>query len=319
MSAAPHVPVLLREVLAALAPKDGGIYVDGTFGAGGYTGALLAAADCRVYGIDRDRTAIAAGQDLVQAAAGRLILLPGRFGEMAQLLAAVGVEAVDGVTLDVGVSSMQLDRAERGFSFRADGPLDMRMGGEGPSAADLVNELDEVALADVLYTLGEERRSRHVARAIVRARADKPIRGTLELAAIVARVVHGAPGQNPATRTFQALRMAVNDELGELRRGLVAAERLLKPQGRLAVVCFHSLEDRLVKQYLGQRTGTLARPSRHLPEAATAGPVPSFRLLGRGVTKPSAAEIAGNPRARSARLRSAERTEAPAIVLEDAA
>lgn len=314
---APHTPVLLAEVLAALAPREGAIFVDGTLGAGGYARALLAAG-CRVYGIDRDQSAFhAAAEWSGGAEAGRLVPILGRFGDMERLLAAAGVAAVDGIALDIGVSSMQIDRSERGFSFRTDGPLDMRMEAEGPTAADLVNTLPEAELADILYRLGEERRARAVARAIVAVRAGKPILRTLELAAVVAKVVRGEPGQHPATRTFQALRMAVNDELGELQRGLAAAERLLRPAGRLAVVSFHSLEDRMVKQFLHARSGRAGLPSRHqpaLPEAAK-----SFRLLGRGAIRPGEAEIARNPRSRSARLRAAERTEAPAQPIEEAA
>jgi 16S rRNA (cytosine1402-N4)-methyltransferase len=312
MSAPLHRPVLMAEVVEALAPAAGKVYVDGTFGAGGYAQALLAAAACRVFGIDRDPAAIAAGRAVEEAFAGRLKLLAGRFGEMEQLLAGEGVDAVDGVTLDIGVSSMQLDRPERGFSFAADGPLDMRMEQSGPDAAELVNEASEAELADIIYRYGEERRARAVARAIVAARAKQPIRRTGELAAIIARVVRGAPGQHPATRTFQALRIRVNDELGELERGLAAAERLLRPTGRLAVVAFHSLEDRIVKRFLARRSGRRPAPSRHLPAAPGAERAPSFRLLFGGVRTPGAAEIAANPRARSARLRAAERTAAPA-------
>lgn len=313
-----HIPVLLQAVLEALRPADGGIYVDGTFGAGGYARAILAAAECRVYAIDRDPAAVALGRALA-ATAGRFVMLEGRFAEMEALLGAEGVVAVDGVALDLGVSSMQLDQAERGFSFREDGPLDMRMSKQGPSAADVVNETEEQELADIIYKFGEERHSRRVARAIVRARAQAPITRTLQLAEIVAGAVPKSPGLHPATRTFQALRIQVNDELGELARGLAAAERLLKPFGRLAVVSFHSLEDRLVKRFLLARSGEAPRPSRHAPAHAGTDVRPSFRLISRGTVKPSAAEAAENPRARSARLRSAERTEAPALALEVAA
>jgi 16S rRNA (cytosine1402-N4)-methyltransferase len=312
-----HRPVLLAEVLALLAPRDGGIYVDGTFGAGGYSRAILESADCKVWGIDRDPNAIAGGAALARHFAGRLGLIEGRFGEMGELLAAEGVEAADGVALDLGVSSMQLDQAERGFSFRADGPLDMRMGGKGPSAADLVNNLEETALADILFRYGEEKRSRAIARAIVRRRAEAPITRTGELAAIV-RGVLGPQGRggrrdaiDPATRTFQALRIAVNDELGELERGLLAAEAILRPGGRLAVVSFHSLEDRRVKLFLRERTGRSPQASRHLPiphrEMA-----PSFRRCPGDEAVAGEAETSLNPRARSARLRGAERSEAPA-------
>ena len=317
-AAARHIPVLLQPVLAALRPIDGGIYVDGTFGAGGYATALLAAARCRVYGIDRDPAAIAVGRALAEVAAGRLELLEGRFADMPALLDAAGVAVVDGVALDLGVSSMQLDQAERGFSFREDGPLDMRMSGRGTSAAEVVNQTEERELADIIFKFGEERHSRRVARAIVRARIQTPITRTLQLAEIVAGTVPRDPGLHPATRTFQALRIYVNDELGELARGLAAAERLLKPSGRLAVVSFHSLEDRLVKRFLLMRSGEAPRPSRHAP-ASAATMRPSFRLLSRSAVRPTTAEIAANPRARSARLRAAERTEAPPMTLDEAA
>lgn len=312
MIPAPHIPVLLAEVVEALAPRDGGVIVDGTFGAGGYTRALLSAADCRVYAIDRDPGAVAAARRLADAYPGRVVPVEGRFGEMDRLLAEKGVRAADGIALDIGVSSMQLDQAERGFSFRADGPLDMRMGRSGPTAADIVNEEAEADLADIIYTLGEERRSRQVARAIVAARRETPIATTLQLAEIVAPHAERIVGIHPATRTFQALRIKVNDELGELERGLRAAERLLRSSGRLAVVSFHSLEDRIVKRFLDARSGHAAAPSRHLPQLAVPSAAPSFRLPRRGAVKPTAAEVAANPRARSARLRIAERTEAPA-------
>ncbi|MEW5727169.1 MAG: 16S rRNA (cytosine(1402)-N(4))-methyltransferase RsmH [Pseudomonadota bacterium] len=308
----PHIPVLLAEVIDALAPRDGATYVDGTFGAGGYTRALLDAADCRVFAIDRDPTAVARGREMEAGLGGRMAMVEGRFGDMDALLATRGVTQVDGVALDIGVSSMQIDQAERGFSFAKDGPLDMRMEKAGPSAADLVNTAGEAELADIIYRYGEERHSRKVARAIVAARKDKPFERTLELAEVVRRVVRASgDGIDPATRTFQALRIAVNDELGELERGLAAAERLLAPGGRLAVVTFHSLEDRVVKSFLKERGGEAARPSRHLPVAG-AGPAPTFTLLSRKAVAAGAAELAANPRARSAKLRAAVRTQAPA-------
>lgn len=301
-----HVPVLAPRVVEHLAVRDGGLYIDGTFGAGGYTRAILAAANARVIGIDRDRMAIALGAGEVDQAGGRLTLIEGRMSAL-DTVAAAG--SVDGVTLDLGVSSMQLDTAERGFSFRLDGPLDTRMESDGPSAADVVAAASDRSLARIIATLGEERHAGAVARAIVRARREAPIRTTGELAAIVSRVVRARPGDiHPATRTFQALRLFVNDELGELAEALMAAERVLKPGGRLAVVSFHSLEDRIVKTFLTARSGGTGT-SRHLPEVAR--PEPSFRVLTRRPIGPDDAEIAGNPRARSAKLRAAERTDAP--------
>ena len=305
-----HLPVMLKEVLAHLAPKDAGTYVDGTFGAGGYTSAILAAADCRVLAIDRDPTAIAGGQALVAASGGRLTLVQGRFSELDSLSAEAGFVPLDGVVLDIGVSSMQIDEAERGFSFRRDGPLDMRMGGDGLSAADVVATLDEVRLAHIIWAFGEERQSRAIARAIVKAREETPITRTAQLAEIVSRVVRSKPGEiHPATRTFQALRIAVNEELNELVEALAAAERVLKPGGRLVVVTFHSLEDRIVKTFLANRVKAPSA-SRHLPLGE--GPEPAFRLVAKGAVEPGPDEVAENPRARSAKLRAAERTLAPA-------
>lgn len=318
-AASRHQPVMLAEVLEALSPRAGECIVDGTFGGGGYSAAILAAAPVRVFGIDRDPDAIDRGRTGPAAARGgdRLTLIQGRYGEMAALLAAQGVRGVDGVVLDLGISSDQIDTADRGFAFSQDGPLDMRMERSGPDAASFVNTADEQEIADIVYRYGEERRSRAVARAIVLARARKPIQRTAELAEIVARAV-GRPQRkphavHPATRTFQALRIHVNDELGELARGLSAAERLLLPGGRLAVVSFHSLEDRIVKLFLGPRSGQAAGPSRHAPpQQPAAAAQPSFVLKWRGVRRPGDAELARNPRARSARLRAAIRTDAPA-------
>nr|WP_068431887.1 16S rRNA (cytosine(1402)-N(4))-methyltransferase RsmH [Magnetospirillum sp. XM-1]CUW38588.1 S-adenosyl-dependent methyltransferase activity on membrane-located substrates\ len=309
----PHIPVLLAEVIAALSPKAGGAYVDGTFGAGGYTKAILSASACRVWAIDRDPTAVARGRSLEQSQDGHFAMIEGRFGDMESLLRQQGVNQVDGIALDIGVSSMQIDQAERGFSFAKDGPLDMRMETKGPSAADMVNDTPEGELADIIYRYGEERLSRRVAKAIVEARRAKRFERTGELAEVVRRVVpRSGDGIDPATRTFQALRIAVNDELGELERGLEAAERLLVPGGRLAVVTFHSLEDRVVKGFLKARSGEAARPSRHVPQAQGAGPVPTFTLQTRKAVAPGPEESRANPRARSAKLRAAIRTDAPA-------
>ena len=306
---------MLDEVVAALAPKDGEIHVDGTFGGGGYTRAILAAAACRVVAIDRDPSAIAAGQALVQEQAGRLLLLSGRFGDMERLLADHGISTVDGVVLDVGVSSMQIDEAARGFSFLRDGPLDMRMAQAGPSAADAVNTLPQDVLADLIYIFGEEPRSRAIARAIVAARKEAPLVTTFDLVKAVERATGRQRAQDrthPATRTFQALRIHVNGELDELVAALHAAERLLAPGGRLVVVTFHSLEDRIVKRFLAARSGKLPSSSRHLPDAAP-GPEATFTLPFKGHQEPSAEECRVNPRARSAKLRAGVRTAAPSM------
>jgi 16S rRNA (cytosine1402-N4)-methyltransferase len=313
MTAPRHVSVMVNEVVDALAPRDGAVYVDATFGAGGYTRALLAAADCTVWGIDRDPLAVSIGQDMARDFSGRLTVLSGRFGDMEDLLAGVGVDQVDGIALDLGVSSMQIDDPSRGFSFRADGPLDMRMeGADGElTAADVVNRTAERELADIIYAYGEERASRRIARAIVELREKEPFERTEQLAAVIRRVVRGVKGDiDPATRTFQALRIYVNEELLELEKGLAAAERLLVAGGRLAVVSFHSLEDRRVKTFLQERSGQGPRPSRHVPMVADQSQ-PTFKLIERGVCKPSETEISVNPRSRSARLRWAERTAAP--------
>jgi 16S rRNA (cytosine1402-N4)-methyltransferase len=311
-SAPRHIPVLGRQAVEMLSPRDGGIYVDATFGAGGYSRAILDTAGTLVIGIDRDRSAIAGGFDLVDRSDGRLTLVEDKFSNLAGICAAQGIDAVDGVVMDVGVSSMQLDEAERGFSFRLGGPLDMRMGHDGPTAADVIARASEADLANIIYIFGEERHSRGVARAIVAARKDAPIATTRALADIVSRVVRSKPGEiHPATRTFQALRIFVNEELDELHLALSAAERVLKPGGRLAVVSFHSLEDRIVKNFLGER-GKAGGGSRHLPEVAQAAP--SFHILTKRPVTPDDGEISVNPRARSAKLRAAERTAAPAHI-----
>jgi 16S rRNA (cytosine1402-N4)-methyltransferase len=313
-----HIPVLRAEVLEALAPRAGGLYLDATFGAGGYSAAILATPDTQVLALDRDPRAIAGGFDLVEAAAGRLTLVEAQFSELDQVAKAQGIEAFDGIVFDIGVSSMQLDEAGRGFSFRNDGPLDMRMSGRGESAADLVNKADEAVLADIFYHFGEERAARRIAKAIVAARTEAPITTTAQLASLISRVVPVRPGAiHPATRSFQALRIAVNDELGELVAGLSAAEHLLKPGGRLAVVTFHSLEDRIVKQFFAARSGRGEAKSRPLP-GEPKKPAPSFTLTGKQPVEASAAETTENPRARSAKLRFAERTTAPALSLDAA-
>jgi 16S rRNA (cytosine1402-N4)-methyltransferase len=307
-----HIPVLLAEVLAALDVSDDERVIDGTFGAGGYTRALLErTSSCHVLAIDRDPDAIAAGRAMEQAFADRFTLVHGRFGDLDALAEAHDFAPVDAVVLDIGVSSMQIDDPARGFSFRADGPLDMRMAQEGETAADLVNTMEEAALADLIYLYGEERKSRAVARAIITARRTAPIETTKQLADLVATVVHLPPDAiHPATRTFQALRIAVNDELGELERGLVAAEKVLKPGGRLAVVTFHSLEDRIVKHFIAERAGELPSPSRHMPSAEKKAK--TFASLARKAITAGLEETRANPRARSAKLRIAERTgEAP--------
>ena len=303
---APHIPVLCAEMVETLAPRDGGIYIDGTFGAGGYSRALLAKAQCRVFAIDRDPSTRVFAQTLMEEFPGRLTHILGCFSDMVALLAAHGIEAVDGVVLDVGVSSMQIDQPERGFSFRHDGPLDMRMGSEGVSAADIVNAWEEAQLVEMLFLYGEERAARRIARAILKAREIEPITRTRQLAEIIGGVVGYAGGKDPATRSFQALRIQVNDELGEIERGLEAATDMLKPNGKLVVVTFHSLEDRLVKQFLHSRCRPTGGRSRHLPELANA-PRPLFLLPKPEKVKAGDVELHRNPRARSATLRSMSR------------
>ncbi|MEQ9813608.1 MAG: 16S rRNA (cytosine(1402)-N(4))-methyltransferase RsmH [Azospirillaceae bacterium] len=314
MTAPTHIPVLLTEVVTALAPRAGEVHVDATFGRGGYTRAILDAAPVTVIGVDRDPAAIAAGEALAVQSDGRLHLAHGPFGDLEKLVAAFlpADGKVDGVVFDLGVSSPQIDDPARGFSFRQDGPLDMRMGAEGESAAELVNRAEEEELVRIIREFGEERHARRVARAIVAARRDAPLTRTATLAEVVRRVVpRSRDGIDPATRTFQAIRIAVNDELGELDRGLCAAERLLRAGGRLVVVSFHSLEDRRVKAFLAARSGRAAGPSRHLPVPAN-DRAPSFRDPTRKPVTATLEERSGNPRAASARLRAAIRTDAPA-------
>ncbi len=310
-----HIPVLLAEVLDELAPAGDDVIVDCTFGAGGYTRAILEKGECRVIALDRDPNAIRDGKPLVDAMAPRLTLVHTPFSDIEAAISSLGLAGnIDGVVFDLGVSSMQLDEAERGFSFNADGPLDMRMSQQGVSAADVVNTYDEDDIANIIYELGDERRSRAIARAIVRRRAEHPFTRTSDLARLVEGVMHGKreAGRHPATRTFQALRMHVNDELGELERGLEGAERILKPGGRLVVVTFHSLEDRAVKRFFQARTGKEEAVSRYMPLPDKPQKPASFRILNpRGLT-PEKGELDVNPRARSARLRAGIRTEAPA-------
>ena len=306
---APHIPVLLDEVIAALAPEPGAVIVDATFGAGGYARRLLDAG-ATVHAFDRDPDAITAGRGWSEAAESppRLVLHPRRFSEMVAALAEAGLASVDGVVMDIGVSSMQLDQAQRGFAFSMDGPLDMRMAQEGESAAQFLNTAAESTIADVLFQYGEERQSRRVARAIVAAR---PLETTGQLAHVVRKALGYRPGapKDPATRSFQAIRIHVNAELDELNAGLAAAEQLLRPGGKLAVVSFHSLEDRIVKQFLRDASGAVANVSRHLPQTAPAQ-APTFDHVAKAL-RPSEAELARNPRARSATLRVAVRTAAP--------
>jgi 16S rRNA (cytosine1402-N4)-methyltransferase len=303
-----HIPVLAATAIEWLAVRSGGVYLDATFGGGGYTRAILQTSGARVIAIDRDGDAIAAGRSLEHEGDGRLTLTEGVFSDLDVIAERHGASALDGVVLDVGVSSMQIDNAARGFSFRLDGPLDMRMRRSGPSAADVVARASERQLATIIAVLGEERHARAVARAIVKARAEHPIETTRALADLVAKVVRAYDSAvHPATRTFQALRIFVNDELGELARGLAAAERALKPSGRLVVVAFHSLEDRIVKNFLADRSRAPSS-SRHRPLPVAAPP--SFRELTRRPITPDEAEVEANPRARSAKLRAAERTDA---------
>lgn len=311
MSYAPHAPVMEEEAIAALAPQNNGLYVDATFGGGGYTRAILGAANARVCAFDRDPTAIDRALQWAPAYGPRLKLLNRPFADMAEALAEEGVDAVDGVVFDLGVSSMQLDEASRGFSFRNDGPLSMRMDQGSPDAADVVNRAEAKDLAAIFKAYGEERHAGRIARAVVAERDREKITTTGRLADIIAKASPSGPKDkiHPATRVFQALRIFVNDELGQLARALVAAEKLLRPAGRLVVVTFHSLEDRIVKRFLADRSGLAAGPSRHAPAAAEAPP--TFRLLFAKPQSPSNREIDENPRARSAKLRAASRLAAP--------
>ncbi len=317
-----HYPVMLEEVLDALSPKNNGVYVDGTFGAGGYSKAILQKDVSMLWAVDRDPNVVATADSMAKEFPGQFQLLQGCFSDMERLLRESGQDYVDGIVLDIGVSSMQLDQGERGFSFQHDGPLDMRMGGNGITAADVVNNTEENELADIIYNYGEERASRRIARAIVNARVEKPFDRTLELSKVVEKAVGGPKYKkgkrqiHGATRTFQALRIYVNDELGELRKGLDAAERILSPGGRLCVVTFHSLEDRIVKEFFKIRSGDVSRGSRHLPAQESNLPEPTFEMLYRGGKKASAQEIKDNTRSRSAKLRAAIRTSAPSWARE---
>lgn len=314
-----HYPVMRDEVIAMAAPQEGEVFIDGTFGAGGYSRALLETANCRVFAIDRDPTVQATANQLAAEFPGRFQLLKGCFSEMDDIIRQQDIQKVDGVLLDIGVSSMQFDDAERGFSFQNDGPLSMRMSDEGLSAEDVVNDFEEEELANLIYQYGEEKKSRRIAKAIVTAREQQRISRTVQLAHIIEkaigyqRYIKGKKQIHPATRTFQALRIFVNDELGELSCGLEAAERILTPGGRLCVVSFHSLEDRIIKNFFKERSGGLSRGSRHMPDAVSGqgdGDVASFKMIVRGAVKPSKEEISQNVRSRSAKLRGACRTTA---------
>jgi 16S rRNA (cytosine1402-N4)-methyltransferase len=307
-----HVPVLLDSVVAALRPVDDEIHVDLTFGAGGYSKAILSSADCKVVGFDRDPDAIRDGQSLVADFPSRLTLVEAAFGDFAVELSSLGIDAVDGVVMDIGVSSMQLDQAARGFSFMKDGPLDMRMAQSGKSAADVIAKYSAEKLADIIYVFGEEHKSRAIGRAIVKARDEAPIATTRQLVAAIERATGPYRPHlrtHPATKTFQALRIYVNDELGQLVDALIAAEGVLKPGGRLVVVTFHSLEDRIVKQFFAERSGNLPSTSRHAPGISNQRPA-SFKLLHKGHLGPKDIELSQNPRSRSAKLRAARRTDA---------
>lgn len=304
----PHLPVLLKEVLQYMTPKDGEVYVDGTFGAGGYTKAILDAANCKVYAIDCDPNVAIHAEKIAAEYKDRFKLLPGKFSHMAELLSAEGVERVNGVVLDIGISSMQVDQAERGFSFMREGPLDMRMNGEGMDAASFINNASEAELADVLYNFGGEKKSRYIAKAVLQARVKAPISTTTEFAEIVRSAVRGKKGNiDPATRSFQAVRIWINDELGELERALCAAKKILAPSGRLVVVSFHSLEDSIIKNFFNSGSGKQEGLSRHMPVIATETQKPEIELITRKVVIPTDEEVENNPRARSAKLRAARK------------
>lgn len=309
-----HYPVMLPEVLAALSPQDGETYIDGTFGNGGYSEAMLMAADCNVIGLDRDINVKPRASELSKKYENRFCLVETEFSKMDGL---EDVGQVDAVILDIGVSSMQLDQAERGFSFMRSGPLDMRMGHAGATAADVVNNLSKQELVRIFQVYGEERRAKRAADFIVSARDEGDIVTTDELASIIEKALGRSGKIHPATRIFQALRIFINDELGELYRGLCAAEKILKPGGRLVVVSFHSLEDRIAKQFLRRRSELPASGSRYMPDTEVAGPEMSFELLSRSAVKPSKSELADNARSRSARLRAARRTAASPFAMDD--
>lgn len=313
-----HIPVLLLPMLKALNPADGEIFIDGTFGAGGYSRAILESADTRVIGIDQDPTVIKLARPLLHKFGSRLDIFHGRYSQMSEPLRAKGIDLIDGIVLDIGVSSMQLDSEDRGFSFRLDGPLDMRMSKSGPTAADLVNGLAEEEIAEILWRFGEERKSRQIARAIVKRRGDTSFSNTLELADLVSSIVKLSPKdkKHPATRTFQALRIYLNDELGELLSGLNEAAKCLKPGGRLVVVTFHSLEDRIVKTYFRAAADAVPNQSRHLPDLHKES-LPSFQIINPKPVKASEEEMKINPRARSAKLRSVVRTENPPLIFDE--
>lgn len=304
-----HLPVMLAEAVQNLSPKDGETYVDGTFGAGGYSRAILKAADCKVFAIDRDPDVAIFAEKIMAEFPGRFNLILGNFGDMAELLQENGVQKINGVVLDLGVSSMQLTTPTRGFSFMHEGPLDMRMEKEGRSAEYLINSADEKELADIIYKYGGEKRSRQIARSIVRARAEKPISTTLQLAEIIRKTVRAYNDKiDPATRTFQAIRIWVNDELEAVAKGLAAAEKLLAPGGRLVVISFHSLEDSIIKDFMNRKSGKGETYSRHMPLPETR-PEKIFSIITNKAVKPGDAEISANPKSRSAKLRAAIKTD----------